>query len=123
MNGVIDQALAYTANQIGKSDSSWKSVYSNYCRIKKKNNIVFVKGTVLRLWTDSRAVQSNHNTPRRIQAGRGYILHSRSNGRKCGNIRKDRDGRSLISVHKHSDKLLDLFIQLPTVALPEGRCA
>lgn len=44
MNGVIDQALAYTANQIGKSDSSWKSVYSNYCRIKKKNNIVFVKG-------------------------------------------------------------------------------
>ena len=44
MNGVIDQALAYTANQIGKSGSSWESVYSNYCRVKKKNNIVFVKG-------------------------------------------------------------------------------
>lgn len=42
--GVIDQALAYIANQIGKSDSGWYSVYSNYCKVKRKNNIVHVIG-------------------------------------------------------------------------------
>ena len=122
MSGIIDGAGLYGESN-RKERQQLEISLQQLLPDQEEKQYHICKRAILRLWPDSRAVQSNHNTPGRIQAGRSYLLHSRSNGRKCGNIRKDRDGRSPVSVYQHRDKLLDVFIQFPTVALPEGRCA
>ena len=74
------------------------------------------------LWSDSRTVQCHYNIAGRIPTKRADVLLSRCYGRNCNNLWQTGHRWDSVSVHQHSNVLLDLFIQLSTLALSERGC-